>query len=151
MRRGKLQFLARLAKGRPSFFHGGPLRLDVDELALSAVRNELFDHDAGDQFLVTLEDPSNHSAQQRRLFHALVGEFARQQGLDKGSAKNMMKHRHGISEQIEVDGESYLWLKSTADYTRDQYTALIDGTIRDCYEADIDVGEYVAQWEGLRQ
>jgi len=150
MRRRSLQFLARLAPGNPSFFHGGPLRLTVDDVALPLVKNELFDHQRGDQFLVTLESPDGHSAQQQRLFHALVDEFARQQGYSKEHAKHLMKHRHGISEEIEVEGERYLWLKSTAEYTKDQYTTLIEGTIRDCAEADVEVSEYVAQWEGLR-
>ena len=144
-----MQFLARLAKGSPSFFHDGPLRLSVDETALPIVKNELFDHNAGDQFLVTLEDPTGHSAQQRRIFHALVGEFSRQQNIQKAHAKNLMKHRHGVSEEIEVDGSSYLWLKSTTEYTKDEYSRLIDGTIRDCYDADVDVSQYVAQWRAL--
>lgn len=149
MRQNRVQFLARLAKGVPSFFRGGPLRLTVDDTAYPLVSNELFDHTAGDQFLVTLEDPTGHSAQQRRLFHALVGEFSRQQGIYKPEVKRLMKHRHGVSEKIEVEGVSYLWLKSTTDYTKDEYSRLIDGTIHDCHEAGVEVEQYVAQWRGL--
>jgi hypothetical protein len=151
MKKNKVRFLARITSvPGSSFFHGGPLALQVDDAALTLVKNELFDHNKGDQFLVTLEDPSGHSERQRNIFHALVGQFSRQQGLAKESVKQQMKHRHGVSETITTDGVDYLWLKSTADYTKDEYTELIEGTINDCVEAQVDIEQFIAEWRGMK-
>lgn len=151
MRQNKLRFLARITPTKgASFFHGGPLSLQVDEAAYANVKNEMFDHNAGDQFLVTMEDPGGHSERQRNLFHALVKAWSKQQGLHWEPEKQRMKHRHGVSEEIDVDGTRYLWLKSTADYTKDEYTDLIQGTISDCIEAQVEIEQYIAEWKGIQ-
>ena len=152
MKQNKLRFLARItaARGEDSFFHGGPLCLEVDDAAIAHVKNALFDHNRGDQFLVQMEDPGGHSERQRNLFHALVKAYAKQQGLSWQEEKQRMKHRHGVSENIVIDGTDYLWLKSTADYTKDEYTDLIEGTIGDCVEAQVNVEQYLAEWKGMR-
>lgn len=143
-----ISFPAQITKGavRP-FMLGGPLCLQVPYGFLGYVQHAMRGMSQGDEVLVTIQTGSHHSEKQRKYFHALVREWSRTMGEEFRKAKQRMKAEFGVHEPVRVNGQDYLWLKSTSTYTEDEYSALIQGTEHMLTEAGIDFTRAKVEYE----
>lgn len=78
------------------------------------------------------------SNQQNRYFHKLVGLVAEHQGEDAEKVKRQIKHSIGLIEKELINGELITIIKSTADLTVDDFSKLIEETIKICVYLEID-------------
>ena len=117
----------------------------------------------GTAIKVTFDDSHETPSQQRsRLFHALVGAYSKQQGIAAPWVKIITKYRWGtwvsyvepfraprwaagrFIELPETYPDRLIYLKSVTCYNSGEWSALIDGMIEDCHEAQVDIEEIMS-------
>jgi len=135
-----------------ALFQGGQIH-NLEPAKLARLR--LAHHD-GDELTVTFsDDKPDWNEQQSRLFHALVRAYSIATAEPFDEVKVKFKVAHGprrvfVSQKFEppdwkagafvlIDGIGFVYLKSITCYTRDEWHALIEGTIQDCYDAQVGI------------
>lgn len=98
-------------------------------------------------------EPKSASTQQSKYFHLLRDAYSRAMGYDKLRAKEELCALWGVSVtygQAMEDPPRWsgyvvkiwdrtLFRKSTREYSRDEWSALIEGTLEACFENGIDI------------
>lgn len=108
-------------------------------------------------FVVIREVDKARSRNANNLWHSIVQRLAQATGLSFDETRTFLKIRHGVSYPynqsfspaivaerpgafVQYGGE-YLYLVSTANYTKKEFTVLIEGTLRDCAEENVFTGD----------
>lgn len=101
-------------------------------------------------YRLELKYNNKRSLPQNARFHAMATEWGKAVGHTMDEAKAILKHRHGVvipytagfvpptrsGRFVELYGEIEFQV-STADYTKDEMAALMDGIERDIAEAAV--------------
>lgn len=149
----RTSFVATVVRSTPPLYRGGPLTLEPDAYFRALLLNCLHDLDPkSPRVQVTLEpEPDMQTDAQRRFFHKLCDIYGKAHNSTKEDVKWMAKCEFGITRQVTVEGESYLWVKSTSEYSKEEYTALIDRFIGHMAEDGIDIDSEVLEWRGMKK
>lgn len=119
-----------------------------------------------EELTVTFEPRREYrSDRAANLFNACYDRWAKEQGIERGYARNLMKWRHGVKELLDVlnlreslqsiadkpgdffeHEQDIYFLLSTNAYTKEQMHNLIEGTLRDMDEAQIDTNDLRQEW-----
>lgn len=111
------------------------------------------------------KEAKSASSQQSKYFHLLRDRYAKGLGYDKERAKDELCVLFGVSIEIsEAIKQKPKWAghivelwdkehvrKSTREYTRDEWGALIEGTIMACVENDVPVEDLVGDYRRAMQ
>lgn len=141
-------------------YQNGSIKPD-DPRALARYKNSLTD---GVRLQMIIEPlPNKRSKQAFNLFHALVGAYSKEQGVDREKAKIDFKLQHGVVFPIEhgltskrhgqvvetIDGK-FLFAISTNEYSVSEMYTLIRGTVNECLDAQTDIGDIIMEWRALQ-
>jgi hypothetical protein len=85
------------------------------------------------------------------FWHELVGRYAKSNGYHFEYARAELKYLHGVKVDqhtrppwsgrfVEIYDEIW-FLKSTAEYNKSEFHALIEGTIQACIETGVDISD----------
>ncbi len=112
-------------------------------------------HEEGDELTVTFSDEKpDWNERQSRLFHALVRAYsiATAEGFDEVKIKFKLAHGprrifNGTFDPppwaagafVQGVGVGTVYLKSITCYTHDEWRALLEGTLQDCYDAQVEM------------
>jgi len=95
------------------------------------------------------------SIEANNLFHGVLTEYYKS-GLHSvrtwQELKDTLKLRYGAGflHTLEIDGEQYGILKSVAEYTSQELSELIDGTIKECLQVGLDSKKFREILEGIK-
>lgn len=87
---------------------------------------------------------------QNNLFHGLCREIGITLGFSVDAIKSAIKEKWGVSAKVEICGEEWLYLKSTAVYTTREMRELMDRTIQMGAEVGANIQKYLRDWEILK-
>jgi len=92
------------------------------------------------------------SLEQNNLFHALLGVYylsGCHSSKTLSDLKMTLKARYGIKKEFVVDDETITMVKHTADYKVDEFTPLIDGTIKEMFLTGVSSKKFDEILEGI--
>jgi len=141
-----IQHVVRFHKSTPEERKDGIIRLQVHG-DLGPLRQYVAGHE-DELYRIEIKYNNKRSLPQNARFHAMATEWGKAVGHGMDEAKAILKHRHGVAipfaagfvpptrsgRFVELYGEIEFQV-STADYTKDEMAALMDGIERDIAES----------------
>ena len=141
-------------------FRGGVVVPD-DTGALARYKNSVTD---GARLRLTIEPlPAKRSEEAFRLFHALVGVYAKDQGVSREKAKIDFKLAHGVAfpiehgltshrhgQVVELPSGKFVFVVSTNEMSVSEMYVLIRGTINECMDAQTDIQDIILEWRAFQ-
>jgi len=88
-----------------------------------------------------------HTKNQQGLLHAIIGEIAKETGMDGDLIKDGIKQQYGV----KVEWKGARFPKRSRDMDVLEYGMLIDGAIAEAGEQGIDVRNYKHEWEEFKK
>lgn len=114
----------------------------------------------GERLRVIVEPyPEHRTDRAVNLFHALRDRYAAQCGIDRVKAKIDFKLAHGPrlpiqhnfscdrpGQVVELPNGEFMFLVSLNAYTLEEMHTLIQGTIRECIDAQVDIEDLIQEY-----
>ena len=147
----KTTFVGKVTRVDKPYRETGILSFEVDNFFRALVGSNLMDLEPPYRVQVTIEpEPDGQTQSQRAFFHKLCDIYGRVHNSTKEDCKEFMKRQFGVTREVEVSGERFLWVKSTANYTKKEYSDLIDRVIGHMAEDGITIDNERLEWQAMR-
>lgn len=144
-------FIGKATRVAAPFKHSGIISFEVDAYFRAIVGSNLMDLEPPYRVQVTIEpEPDGQTQSQRNFFHKLCKLYGAEHNSTWEDVKEFFKRQFGVTREVEVAGERFLWVKSTANYTKGEYSALLDRVVAHMLHDGISMDNEYLEYKAMR-